>query len=113
MAYPDGGRRTPLESVRRRRFNPFTPHAGKSSREERHGQGSAAQHQGEEEAEGRVEQEEEGRSQPFALRADAGADTARAEPVRKEELAAPSAPAPTPRRSSSPPRNGGHRSSTS
>src|SRR5262249_8885044 len=61
---------------------------------------------------GRVEQEEKGRPHTLAVRAGAGASPARAEPVREEELAAPSAAAITPRRSSSPP-NGGHRSSTS
>src|SRR5207302_9505116 len=66
-----------------------------------------------EKTEGRVEQEEEGRPQPIALRPDTGADAARSESVREEELATPSAPAITPRRPSSPRRNGGHRSSTS
>src|SRR5262249_28811113 len=86
---------------------------GQPIREECHGQGSDAQQQGEEEAEGRVEQEEEGGPQPLAVRPGAGANPARAEPVREEELAAPSAPTVTPRQSSSPPQNGGYRSSTS
>src|SRR6516165_2121866 len=79
---------TPLESVRRRRFNPSTPaHAGKPTREERHGQGSDAQQQGEEEAEGGVEQKEERRPHALAVRAGAGTSAARAESLRQEELA--------------------------
>src|SRR5262249_48096054 len=67
---------------------PPPAHAGKPTREERHGQGSDAQQQGEEEAEGGVEQEEERRSRPLAVRFGAGAAPARAEPLRPEELAA-------------------------
>src|SRR5262249_58421637 len=83
------GRETPLESVRRRRFNPSTARAraGKPTREERHGQGSDAQQQGKEEAEGGVEQEEKRRSRPVAVRVGAGAASARPESVRQEELA--------------------------
>src|SRR5262249_33947827 len=81
--------------------------------EERHGQGSDAQQQGEEKTEGRVEQEEEGRPRPLAVRPGPGANPARADAAREEDLAAPGAAAITPRRSSSPQRNGGRRSSTS
>jgi hypothetical protein len=73
-----------LESVRRRRFN-HAP-SGKPIREESHGQGSDAQHQGKEEAKGRVEQEEERRPHPVAVRFGPGANPARAKSVRQEEL---------------------------
>src|SRR5215471_10477765 len=83
------GRETPLESVRRRRFNPSPlAHAGKPTREEHHGQGSNAQQQGEEEAEGGVEQEEKRRSHPLAVRVGTGAGSAGPESVRQEELSA-------------------------
>src|SRR5204863_4173382 len=98
--------------MRRQRLNSFSAHAGKPNREERHGQGSDAQQQGEEKTEGRVEQEEEGQPHHVAVRPGAGANPARAEPVRQEDLAAPGAAAITPRRSSAPP-NGGRRFSTS
>src|SRR5262249_11847193 len=79
------GRETPLESVRRRRFNPSTARAaGKPTREEQHGQGSDAQHQGKEEAEGRVEQEEERRPHPLAVRVGPGAGSTGPEPLRQE-----------------------------
>src|SRR5262249_419873 len=82
------GRETPLESVRRRRFNPSTARAaGKPTREEQHGQRSDAQHQGKEEAEGGVEQEEERRPHPVAVRVGPGAGSAGPEPLRQEELA--------------------------
>src|SRR5262252_6233509 len=83
------GRETPLESVRRRRFNPSTARAraGKPTREEQHGQGSDAQYQGKEEAEGGVEQEEERRPHPVAVRVGTGAGSAGPESVRQEELA--------------------------
>src|SRR6516225_3353237 len=61
-------------------------HAGKSIREERHGQGSDAQQQGEEEAEGGVEQEEKGRPRPLAVRFGTGAAPAGPESLRQEEL---------------------------
>jgi hypothetical protein len=41
IAYPDGGSRTPLESVRWQRFNPFTAHAGESIREKVMAKGQA------------------------------------------------------------------------
>src|SRR6516164_3615079 len=82
------GSESPLESVRRRRFNPSTPaHAGKPTREEHHGQGSDAQQQGEEEAEGGVEQEEKRRSHALAVRVGPGASPTGPEPLRQEELA--------------------------
>src|SRR5215471_20562277 len=62
--------------------------AGKPTREERHGQGSDAQHQGKEETEGGVEQEEEKRPHPLAVRVGTGAGSARPESLRQEELAA-------------------------
>src|SRR5262245_57670621 len=109
--------------------------AGKPIWEERHGQGSDAQQQGKEEAEGGVEQEEERRPHALAVRVSAGASAARAESLRQEELAqrpidgASFHPLPcgeersvkagghrasaTPQQSSCPPRNGGHMFSTS
>src|SRR6516225_4497283 len=80
---------TPLESVRQRRFNPSTARAraGKPPREEQHGQGSDAQHQGKEEAEGGVEQEEKRRPHPLAVRVGPGASPTGPEPLRQEELA--------------------------
>src|SRR3984893_7927559 len=50
-----------------------------------HGQGPDARQQGEEETEGRVEQEEERRGRPLALRADA--KPAGPESVRQEDVA--------------------------
>jgi hypothetical protein len=41
IAYPDGGSRTPLESVRWQRFNPFTAHAGESIQEKVMAKGQA------------------------------------------------------------------------
>src|SRR5947209_10811449 len=66
---------------------PPPAHAGKPTREERHGQGSDAQQQGEEEAEGGVEQEEKRRPRPLAVRFGTGAAPARPESLRQEELA--------------------------
>src|SRR5215467_9897562 len=60
--------------------------AGKPTPEERHGQGSDAQQQGKEEAEGGVEQEEKGRPRPLAVCFGTGAAPARAESLRQEEL---------------------------
>ena len=79
-------------AARGRRLNPRvgsasiqSPHARANQiREERHGQGSDAQYQGKEKAEGRVEQEEEGGPRPLAVRTGAGANPARAESVREE-----------------------------
>src|SRR5215470_12435700 len=68
-------------------IRPPSAHAGKPTREEHHGQGSDAQQQGKEEAEGGVEQEEERRPHPFAVRVGPGAAPARAESLRQEELA--------------------------
>src|SRR5215475_734388 len=69
-------------------IRPPPAHAGKPIREERHGQGSDAQQQGEEEAEGGLEQEEKGRPHALAVRVGPGASPARAESVRQEELSA-------------------------
>src|SRR5262245_28139475 len=66
---------------------PPLAHASKPTREEQHGQGSDAQHQGKEEAEGGVEQEEERRPHPLAVRVGTGARPAVPESVRQEELA--------------------------
>ena len=91
-----GCRRPRTFSVARLRLNPcargasipppLAP-AGKPTREERHGQGSDAQHQGKEEAEGGVEQEEKRRSHPLAVRVGPGASPTGPEPLRQEELA--------------------------
>src|SRR5215813_5740761 len=62
--------------------------AGKPAPEERHGQGSDAQQQGKEEAEGGVEQEEKGRPRPLAVRFGTGAAPAGPESLRQEELTA-------------------------
>src|SRR5215468_9085878 len=62
--------------------------AGKPTPEERHGQGSDAQQQGKEEAEGGVEQEEKGRPRPLAVRFGTGAAPAGPESLRQEELTA-------------------------
>src|SRR5262249_34577893 len=67
-------------------IRPPSADAGKPTREERHGQGSDAQQQGKEEAEGGVEQEEKGRPYPLAVRAGTGAAPARAEPLRQEGI---------------------------
>src|SRR5262249_46298657 len=118
--------------VRGASIRPPLAHAGKPTREERHGQGSDAQQQGKEEAEGGVEQEEERRPHALAVRVGPGATSARAESVRQEELSARrrgvlpcrrvASPergvgrhkaSATPQQSSCPPRNGGHRFSTS
>src|SRR5262249_30029332 len=69
-------------------IRPPSAHAGKPAWEEHHGQGSDAQHQGKEEAEGGVEQEEEKRSHALAVRVGPGANPARAESLRQKELAA-------------------------
>src|SRR5262245_50190532 len=66
---------------------PPLAHASKPTREEQHGQGSDAQYQGKEEAEGGVEQEEERRPHPVAVRVGTGAGSAGPESVRQEELA--------------------------
>src|SRR6266568_2173736 len=66
---------------------PPPAHAGKPTWEERHGQGSDAEQQGEEEAKGGVEQEEERRPRPLAVRFGTGAAPARPESLRQEELA--------------------------
>src|SRR5262245_27860871 len=126
-------------TIVRLRLNPCAGGAsirpGKPTREEHHGQGSDAQQQGKEKAEGGVEQEEERRPHPLAVRVGPRATSARAEPFRQEELAERPIdgvalhPLPcgeerslkagghrasaTPRQSSCPPRNGGHRFSTS
>src|SRR5262252_7751450 len=68
-------------------IRPPPAHAGKPTPEERHGQGSNAQQQGKEEAEGGVEQEEKRRPRPLAVRVGTGAAPARAESLRQEELA--------------------------
>src|SRR5215831_1624375 len=67
-------------------IRPPPAHAGKPTAEERHGQGSDAQQQGEEEAEGGVEQEEERRPHALAVRVGPGATPARPESLRQEEL---------------------------
>src|SRR5215813_5393976 len=59
--------------------------AGKPAPEERHGQGSDAQQQGKEEAEGGVEQEEKGRPRPLAVCFGTGAAPAGPESLRQEE----------------------------
>ena len=66
-------------------IRPPPAHAGKPTWEERHGQGSDAQQQGEEEAEGGVEQEEKGRPRPLAVRFGTGAAPAGPESLRQEE----------------------------
>src|SRR5262245_43599404 len=73
--------------VRGASIPPPLARAGKPTREEQHGQGSDAQQQGKEEAEGGVEQEEERRPHALAVRVGTGASPARAEPLRQEELA--------------------------
>src|SRR6516225_9719714 len=70
-------------------IRPPPAHAGKSIREERHGQGSDAQQQGKEEAEGGVEQEEKRRPRPLAVRFGTGAAPAGPESLRQEELTEP------------------------
>src|SRR5262244_1935903 len=89
-------RPTAESTLARRRLNPCAggasippppAHAGKPTREEQHGQGSDAQQQGKEEAEGGVEQEEERRPHALAVRVGPGATPARAESLRQEELA--------------------------
>src|SRR5215510_685437 len=80
-----GGRAIP-PSAHQSRHRPRK--AGKPTREERHGQGSDAQQQGKEEAEGGVEQEEERRPHALAVRVGPGASPARAESLRQEELSA-------------------------
>src|SRR5215831_992945 len=72
--------------VRGASIRPPLAHAGKPTREERHGQGSDAQQQGKEEAEGGVEQEEERRPHALAVRVGPGATPARPESLRQEEL---------------------------
>src|SRR5215470_18452819 len=67
-------------------IRPPPAHAGKPTPEERHGQGSDAQQQGEEEAEGGLEQEEKGRPRPLAVRFGTGAAPAGPESLRQEEL---------------------------
>src|SRR6516164_7562727 len=67
-------------------IRPPPAHAGKPIREERHGQGSDAQQQGEEEAEGGLEQEEKRRPRPLAVRFGTGAAPAGPESLRQEEL---------------------------
>src|SRR6516164_11255570 len=67
-------------------IRPPPAQAGKPTPEERHGQGSDAQQQGKEEAEGGVEQEEKGRPRPLAVRFGTGAAPARAESLRQEGI---------------------------
>src|SRR5215467_15202825 len=67
-------------------IRPLSAHAGKPTPEERHGQGSDAQQQGKEEAEGGVEQEEKGRPRPLAVRFGTGAAPAGPESLRQEKL---------------------------
>src|SRR6266446_5850964 len=74
--------------VRGASIRPPLAHASKPTPEERHGQGSDAQQQGKEEAEGGLEQEEKGRSRPLAVRVGTGAAPAWPESLRQEELAA-------------------------
>ncbi len=74
-----------LESCAVRRFNPSTARArGQANMGGTHGQGSDAQQQGEEEAEGGLEQEEKRRPRPLAVRFGTGAAPARPEPFAKK-----------------------------